>query len=217
MVNYAQPLFVAPYRGSVCCCCRASLHHLLFIQKVIEGISFFQSQVLHVIAVFKLKINEIPFIDNTIVILSVFYHELSFNDCKSSLFRHKCPFLLLRCLLRVWKRSMALDISHRAARLLVVVLLGHLFVQPSVQQTCSWLSTCSCKLTDGTIINLAPLDNGSGRPRFTGMTENNQPLYTYDYNPCTPISNCADQRNTAMCQRSTSGVIIFSHAIELSL
>ncbi|XP_012945138.1 uncharacterized protein LOC101852970 [Aplysia californica] len=72
---------------------------------------------------------------------------------------------------------------------------------------CSILNPCSCHSSDLGVIDLKPLANTDGTPRFEGVlpTSNTQ---RYFWNPCVPFTT-GDCHNVAACQKVTFTSSIF--------
>ncbi|XP_031571463.1 uncharacterized protein LOC116305649 isoform X3 [Actinia tenebrosa] len=68
---------------------------------------------------------------------------------------------------------------------------------------CHKIDTCSCIMDDGTgIISLHAIDNEDGTPRFTGIPDTVIPIYTFDWNPCTPLKTEGPCQGSNACQHT---------------
>ncbi|XP_031571464.1 uncharacterized protein LOC116305649 isoform X4 [Actinia tenebrosa] len=58
-------------------------------------------------------------------------------------------------------------------------------------------------MDDGTgIISLHAIDNEDGTPRFTGIPDTVIPIYTFDWNPCTPLKTEGPCQGSNACQHT---------------
>ncbi|XP_015772840.1 PREDICTED: uncharacterized protein LOC107351081 isoform X2 [Acropora digitifera] len=54
--------------------------------------------------------------------------------------------------------------------------------------SCTKIDNCSCKKSNGHIMNLRPIDGGKSGPKFTGEEPSKPENYKFLWNPCTPFS-----------------------------
>ncbi|CAH3167376.1 unnamed protein product [Pocillopora meandrina] len=86
-------------------------------------------------------------------------------------------------------------------RYVCLFLLGYV---GAVTATCKKRDDCSCRMSDGKVLDLKPLDKNPG-PSFTGMKDTDDKPNVYSWNPCTkfkePDTNCED---ALLCQETPS-------------
>lgn len=69
------------------------------------------------------------------------------------------------------------------------------------QETCDKIDDCSCKKSNGRIINLREIDGGS-KAAFKNIPTVRSKQYTFDWNPCTSFSENSECLNMLMCQKN---------------
>jgi len=70
--------------------------------------------------------------------------------------------------------------------LFILVILKIAF--SSSEETCKKISVCSCELSNGTKIDLKPLDGTASLPSFTDLKSGGGSTQTFDWSPCTPFN-----------------------------
>ncbi|XP_015761336.1 PREDICTED: uncharacterized protein LOC107340496 [Acropora digitifera] len=66
--------------------------------------------------------------------------------------------------------------------------------------SCTKIDNCSCKKSNGHIMNLRPIDGGKSGPKFTGEETSGDINYKFSWNPCTPFSSADGCKNVLLCQ-----------------
>ncbi|XP_006819098.1 uncharacterized protein LOC102807910 [Saccoglossus kowalevskii] len=69
-----------------------------------------------------------------------------------------------------------------------------------IAEECKFINSCSCKLSNGGVIDLSPLANTDGTARFANVLGDD--LNTYSYNPCFGFTEESDCTDVACCQES---------------
>jgi len=83
---------------------------------------------------------------------------------------------------------------------LTIIVLLKLLTFSTSEETCEKIDVCSCKLKNGSTVNLKPVDGGSKGPRFTNIAGAAGSGRTFDWNPCTPFDTTNGCKNVMVCQ-----------------
>nr|XP_058944985.1 uncharacterized protein LOC131773037 [Pocillopora verrucosa] len=84
-------------------------------------------------------------------------------------------------------------------RYVCLFLLGYV---GAVTATCEKTSDCSCRMSDGKVLNLESLQGKNPGPSFTGMKDIDKPPNSYSWSPCKTFSQDPGCQNTLLCQRA---------------
>ncbi|KAL3832663.1 hypothetical protein ACJMK2_024286, partial [Sinanodonta woodiana] len=94
------------------------------------------------------------------------------------------------------------DCSNVAVRLLWLRCFALVTVLSRANSDiCTKTSACSCTYSDGSTVDLSPLDSSGGTPRFYDVLDD-QRVDMFSWNPCTPFSE-GSCNNVAVCQKRT--------------
>ncbi|XP_022308711.2 cation-dependent mannose-6-phosphate receptor-like [Crassostrea virginica] len=75
-------------------------------------------------------------------------------------------------------------------------------------ETCQMLSPCSCKMSDGFVMDLSPVSNTDQSPYFKDVLKQGTTNELYSFNPCSGFTEGTGScNNVALCQISVSGPI----------
>lgn len=70
--------------------------------------------------------------------------------------------------------------------------------------SCTKIDNCSCRKSNGHIMNLHPIDGGKSGPKFTGEEPSKPENYKFLWNPCTPFSSPPGAcQNVLLCQQNS--------------
>ncbi|XP_068716301.1 uncharacterized protein [Montipora foliosa] len=93
----------------------------------------------------------------------------------------------------------------------VFVIFGsHLLCKfiESLAEECEKIDDCSCRKSNGKVINLREIDGGSTGPSFKGIPTINPPgsSNAFNWNPCTKFTEGGGCQNVLVCQYNTESV-----------
>jgi len=89
----------------------------------------------------------------------------------------------------------------------VILIIWVLFVfefPEILAETCEKIDDCSCRKSNGKVINLREIDGGSKEAAFKNIPTVSPPgssRYIFDWNPCTKISEGDGCKNMLVCQK----------------
>ncbi|XP_067020406.1 uncharacterized protein [Acropora muricata] len=77
--------------------------------------------------------------------------------------------------------------------------------QSSYSLACAPINDCSCKKSNGHIMDLSPIAGGKSGPKFTGVEPSKPENYEFLWNPCTPFSLSAPDgcKDVLLCQKNS--------------